>query len=116
MTTRRARLLKRMGLSIIFVLGARAVAVGAPINTNDINVYNAFATGATVQTFENVSGMWPSAAACGSEFVSARGMPASRVGIVRLSNTRGFRLVTNPIGRCPLDAALYLCLRLRPAS
>ena len=58
-TTRRARRLKRIGLSIIFVLGARAVAVGAPINTNDINVYNAFATGATVQNFENVSGMTP---------------------------------------------------------
>jgi hypothetical protein len=41
------------------LLTASAVAGAAPINTNDINVYNAFATGATVQNFESISGMTP---------------------------------------------------------
>lgn len=30
-----------------------------PINTNDVNVYNTFATGATLQNFENIAGMTP---------------------------------------------------------
>jgi len=42
------------------VFQATASSVGAvAINTNDINVYNTFAVGATVQNFENLAGLTP---------------------------------------------------------
>ncbi len=48
----------------IFSAGAYALilagtGLATPINTNDLTVYNAFATGATLQNFENISGMTP---------------------------------------------------------
>jgi hypothetical protein len=54
-----AMLLKRSVMIVGLLLTASAVAVAAPINTNDINVYNTFATGATVQNFESIGGMTP---------------------------------------------------------
>jgi PEP-CTERM motif len=54
-----ARLLKRGVMIVGLLLTASAVAVAAPINTNDINVYKVFATGATVQNFENIGGTTP---------------------------------------------------------
>ena len=43
----------------VFVIAAAANVSATPINTNDNSVYTTFATGATVQNFESVSGMTP---------------------------------------------------------
>jgi hypothetical protein len=43
-------------LTSITALTLAGLCRAAPINTNDINVYNAFATGATLQNFESVAG------------------------------------------------------------
>ncbi len=45
-----------LAVSTLVLTGA---SMATTINTNDINVYNTFATGATLQNFENVSGMTP---------------------------------------------------------
>ncbi|MCC6446525.1 MAG: PEP-CTERM sorting domain-containing protein [Armatimonadetes bacterium] len=48
----------RSGLIVLMILALAAPAAFCDfINTNDVNVYNLFATGATVQDFENVSGL-----------------------------------------------------------
>lgn len=44
-------------LAAVFV--AVPPAFGVTFNTSDLDVYNLFATGATVQTFENIAGMTP---------------------------------------------------------
>jgi hypothetical protein len=54
-----ATTMMRVVAAAVILLGTSAVADAAPINTNDINVYNQFATGATVQNFENVAGVTP---------------------------------------------------------
>jgi hypothetical protein len=43
----------------VFVVAAASNDSATPINTNDNSVYTTFATGATVQDFESVSGMTP---------------------------------------------------------
>ncbi len=43
----------------VFVIAAAANVSATPINTNDNSIYTTFATGATVQNFESVSGMTP---------------------------------------------------------
>jgi PEP-CTERM motif len=51
--------LKSVVPSALFLFAASGVAVAGPINTNDLALYNAFATGATVHNFENIAGMTP---------------------------------------------------------
>ena len=41
---------------VVSALALSSLSMATPINTNDINIYNTFATGATLQNFENVSG------------------------------------------------------------
>ncbi len=43
----------------VSALALASASLATPINTNDITVYNAFATGATLQNFESISGMEP---------------------------------------------------------
>jgi hypothetical protein len=51
--------LKRVVLGAVLTPTTSTVVGAAPINTNDINVYNLFATGATVQDFESIGGVTP---------------------------------------------------------
>jgi PEP-CTERM motif len=50
--------IRRLSLAIS-VLALAGTTMATTINTNDITVYNAFATGATLQNFESISGMTP---------------------------------------------------------
>jgi hypothetical protein len=52
-------MLNRVVLGVVLTLTTSTVVGAAPINTNDINVYNLFATGATVQDFESIGGVTP---------------------------------------------------------
>jgi PEP-CTERM motif len=52
------RIVQRFALSL-WVLLFSSASFSTAINTNDINVYNTFATGATLQNFESISGMTP---------------------------------------------------------
>jgi hypothetical protein len=42
-----------------FLVATTSSAGATPVNTNDINVYNTFKTGATVQSFESIAGVTP---------------------------------------------------------
>ena len=44
---------------LTMIIAAAPPAFGTTINTNDLTVYNAFAAGATIQTFESVAGLTP---------------------------------------------------------
>ncbi len=48
----------RLSLAVS-ALALSSASMATPINTNDINIYNTFATGATLQNFENIAGMTP---------------------------------------------------------
>ncbi len=48
----------RLSLAVS-ALALASASMATPINTNDITVYNTFATGATLQNFENIAGMTP---------------------------------------------------------
>jgi len=52
-------LLKNATIALLLLVSTAPAALALTINTNDINVYNTFASGATVQNFESVSGMTP---------------------------------------------------------
>lgn len=54
-----ATTLKRVVVGAVLTLTTSTVVGAAPINTNDINVYNLFATGATIQDFESIGGVTP---------------------------------------------------------
>lgn len=49
------RQIPRLSLAVS-ALALSSLSMATPINTNDINIYNTFATGATLENFENVSG------------------------------------------------------------
>ena len=51
--------LARFAIAVAVFLATTSSVGAVGINTNDINVYNAFATGATVQNFENLAGLTP---------------------------------------------------------
>ena len=42
---------------LTMIMAAAPPAFGTTINTNNLTVYNAFAAGATIQTFESVAGL-----------------------------------------------------------
>jgi hypothetical protein len=52
-------MLTRLAKTLAILSLATSSAVAATFNTNDVDVYNAFAAGATVQSFEGVGGVTP---------------------------------------------------------
>lgn len=49
----------KKALRVVGLCLLSSTAAAAPINTNDVNVYNAFAAGATLVDFSNVAGLTP---------------------------------------------------------
>ena len=51
--------MRRIALTGVVLLIPVSAAFATPIDTNDVTVYNQFASGAVIQTFESISGVTP---------------------------------------------------------